>query len=169
MESPSTKVLFRARYCEYTVANAPKILRMRLNKLPWSHCATWINVRFPPAVCSFLLVPPVVSLVWPMIQNDLFHNLWSSVYSRIWKLPVIFFLHVHVYVVPQCAAHRNEQSAPVWLVQHLPNSQNSCGTSHTDNCLINTPYCHACFSKWLFIAINNFAIKINTCTSTFSF
>ncbi len=47
---------------------------------------------------------------------------------------------------PQCAAHRNaRRSAPVWLAQHLPNSQNSCGTSHTDNCLINTPYCHACF------------------------
>ena len=73
----------RARYCEYTVANAPKILRMRLNKLPWSHCATWINVRFPPAVCSFLLVPHVVSLVWPIIQNDLFHNLWSHVYSSL--------------------------------------------------------------------------------------
>ena len=27
----------RARFCEYTVANAPKIVRMRLNKQPWSH------------------------------------------------------------------------------------------------------------------------------------
>ena len=26
----------RARFCEYTVANAPKIVRMRLNKQPWS-------------------------------------------------------------------------------------------------------------------------------------
>ena len=49
------------------------------------------------------------------------------------------------YGVPQCAAHRNARRAPVWLSQHFPNSQNSCGTSHTDNCLINTPYCHACF------------------------
>ena len=49
------------------------------------------------------------------------------------------------YGVPQCAAHRIARRAPVWLSQHLPNSQNSCGTSHTDNCLINTPYCHACF------------------------
>ena len=73
----------RARYCEYMVANAPKILRMRLNKLPWWHCGTQINVCFPPAVCSFLLVPTVVSLVWPMIQNDLFHNLWSHVYSSL--------------------------------------------------------------------------------------
>ena len=62
----------RARYCEYTVANAPKILRMRLNKLPWSHCATWINIRFPPAVCSFLLVPPVSVLFDPWFRTIYF-------------------------------------------------------------------------------------------------
>ncbi len=32
-DSDSNFQLCRARYCEYTVANAPKILRMRLNKL----------------------------------------------------------------------------------------------------------------------------------------
>ena len=30
-------IVFRARFCEYTVANAPKIVRMRLKKLLWSH------------------------------------------------------------------------------------------------------------------------------------
>ena len=36
----------RARFCEYTVANAPKIVRMRLNKLPWSHFAIFFFFFF---------------------------------------------------------------------------------------------------------------------------
>ena len=87
---------------------------------------------------------------FPSLHWHIHHHrswLYISVYSRIWKLPVIFFSYncPCTYGVPQCAAHRNARRAPVWLSQHLPNSQNSCGTSHTDNCLINTPYCHACF------------------------
>ena len=36
----------RARFCEYTVANAPKIVRMRLNKVPWSHFAIFFFFIF---------------------------------------------------------------------------------------------------------------------------
>ena len=36
----------RARFCEYTVANAPKIVRMRLNKRPWSHYAIFFFFFF---------------------------------------------------------------------------------------------------------------------------
>ena len=40
----------RARFCEYTVANAPKIVRMRLNKRPWSHFAFFLFIYL---VCIF--------------------------------------------------------------------------------------------------------------------
>ena len=84
----------RARYCEYTVANAPKMVRMRLNKLPWSHFATWIDVGLPCVFCSFLLVHSVIGLVWSMIQSDLyfttgevmFTSADSDVYMTIFQL-----------------------------------------------------------------------------------
>ena len=42
----SAMLLSRARFCEYTVANAPKIVRMQLNKLPWSHFAIFLLLFF---------------------------------------------------------------------------------------------------------------------------
>ena len=79
---------------------------------------------------------------WPLVTHE-----WSPVSILGFENCQSFFSYncPCTYGVPQCAAHRNARRAPVWLSQHLPNSQNSCGTSHTDNCLINTPYCHACF------------------------
>ncbi len=80
---------------------------------------------------------------WQALQNQR----WDTVSILAFENCQSFFSYncPCTYGVPQCAAHRNGRRAPVWLAQHLPNSPNNCGTSHTDNCLINTPYCHACF------------------------
>ena len=66
----------------------------------------------------------------------IYHVDHTSVYSRIWKLPVIFSPQMPMYV--RCVAMRgapNAWRAPVWLAQHLPNCQNSCGTwiDHLDS------------------------------------
>ena len=98
----------RARYCEYTVANAPKMLRMRLNKLHWSHCATWINVRFPPAICSFLLVPRVVRLVLP---HDSERSISQLVKSCLLRLTAMFTMAIIQYTTSQFrSAHAHARS-----------------------------------------------------------
>ena len=60
-----------------------------------------------------------------------------SVYSRIWKLPVIFFLQLPMYVrcaamrgAPQCAAHRNARRTAMRGAQQF-DWHNTCQTLKT--------------------------------------